>query len=158
LAGLVVAGASWVVLLVFLFQIHRPSQWPWIALFVALSFVAIGLFWMRLTRTERLALERSAELQKANEALRQEIRERVKVEESLRSVTQQLSQTQEKTRLHLRFVEALLNTIPSPVFLKDHEQKYLLTNAAFAEQVLGGTLNKPLEKQSGTSLPCFPRS
>lgn len=44
---------------------------------------------------------------------------------------------EEELRKNLRFLESLMNTIPSPVFYKDTEGRYLGCNQRFADEILG---------------------
>lgn len=59
-----------------------------------------------------------------------------------------IKQVQHALRDNLRFVETLLNTIPSPVFYKDRAGCYLGCNRLFVEQIVG----LPREQIIGRSL------
>ena len=53
---------------------------------------------------------------------------------------------------HLRFLEALVNAIPNPVFYIDKDGRYRLCNDALADQILG----LPLEEIAGKTVRDFP--
>ncbi len=55
---------------------------------------------------------------------------------------------------HLRFLEILIDTIPSPVFYKDRDGVYRGVNNAFAEQIIG----LPKERISGCTLFDLPEA
>jgi PAS domain S-box-containing protein len=55
---------------------------------------------------------------------------------------------------HLRFLEALVNAIPNPVFYLDKDGRYRLCNDALADQVLG----LPLEEIAGKTVRDFPEA
>jgi PAS domain S-box-containing protein len=80
--------------------------------------------------------------------------------ELLDAVASQLARTtwriQAETaeRSHYEFLQTLIDTIPSPVFSKDLENRYRLCNKAFAEIILG----KPKEEILGRSAFDFPDS
>ena len=70
--------------------------------------------------------ERTAELARANDDLKAEIAERKRAEERLKNTRFRLERA-------LNFTEALLTAVPTPVFYKDVEGKYLGCNRAFSE-------------------------
>ncbi len=72
---------------------------------------------------EKLVEKKTLEYTEANEKLVHEVRERRRIENSLRN--------------NLKFLETLLDTIPTPVFYKDSEGRYLGCNDILARQVLG---------------------
>jgi PAS domain S-box-containing protein len=55
---------------------------------------------------------------------------------TLRDITE-LKQEQEELQNSLKFLEALIETIPSPIFFKDKQGRYLGCNDAFAQQIVG---------------------
>lgn len=59
---------------------------------------------------------------------------------------------EEELKTHLKFLNTLLDTIPSPIFYKDRQGIYQGCNSAFAERILG--LSK--EEIVGSSLYDFP--
>jgi len=56
--------------------------------------------------------------------------------ESIRDITER-KREQEELKNNLRFLETLINTIPSPIFFKDRQGRYLGCNDAFARQIIG---------------------
>ncbi|HWR25073.1 MAG TPA: PAS domain S-box protein, partial [Methanosarcina sp.] len=84
---------------------------------------------------EKLVESRTLEYKKTNEKLTNEGSKREKIEKTL--------------LYNLKFLETLLNTIPTPVFYKDNRGRFLGCNDFFASQVLG--LQK--EKITGKILP-----
>jgi len=56
--------------------------------------------------------------------------------ESIRDITER-KREQEELKNNLRFLETLINTIPSPIFFKDRQGRYLGCNDAFARQIVG---------------------
>jgi len=56
--------------------------------------------------------------------------------ESIRDVTDR-KREQEELQNHLKFLETLIDTIPSPIFFKDKVGRYLGCNNAFAQQIMG---------------------
>ena len=56
--------------------------------------------------------------------------------ESIRDITER-KQEQEKLQNNLKFLETLIETIPSPIFFKDSKGRYLGCNDAFARQIIG---------------------
>jgi PAS domain S-box-containing protein len=89
-----------------------------------------SLLFMNLKRSEEeLAARvetRTKELRSTNEELRFELTERKRAEEALRKTNLLLEQSS-------RFTDALLSAIPTPVFYKDREGRYLGCNRAFTE-------------------------
>ena len=103
------------------------------------------------------------QLKAQNERLQQEIAERERVEEKvhtlnieleqrveertteLRSANEQLRQTHLRLERSLRFTEALLSAIPTPVFYKDTRGRYLGCNRAFTE-IMGVTPEQIMDK------------
>jgi len=56
--------------------------------------------------------------------------------ESIRDITER-KQDQEELQNNLKFLETLIETIPSPIFFKDIQGRYLGCNDAFARQIIG---------------------
>ena len=56
--------------------------------------------------------------------------------ESIRDVTER-KREQEVLQNNLKFLETLIETIPSPIFFKDRQGRYLGCNDAFARQIVG---------------------
>ena len=56
--------------------------------------------------------------------------------ESIRDITER-KQEQEELQNSLKFLETMINTIPSPIFFKDRQGRYLGCNDTFAGQILG---------------------
>ena len=61
---------------------------------------------------------------------------RVGAIESIRDITERKYE-QDELKNNLRFLEALIETIPSPIFFLDRQGRYLGCNDAFARQVIG---------------------
>lgn len=55
---------------------------------------------------------------------------------TLRDITER-KQEQEDLQNNLKFLETLIETIPSPIFFKDRQGRYLGCNDAFARQIVG---------------------
>jgi len=72
---------------------------------------------------ERLFEKRTLEYTEANEKLAQEVTERRKVENKLQN--------------NVQFLETLLDSIPSPVFQRDLNGRYVNCNESFARQIMG---------------------
>jgi PAS domain S-box-containing protein len=94
-----------------------------------ISIVSVMTMLLTSLITERNAA--FADLRGSNEDLMQEINEHRRSEEALRETNLLLEQSS-------RFTEALLSAIPTPVFYKDREGRYLGCNRAFFE-VMGVT-------------------
>ncbi len=77
----------------------------------------------RYKRLEELIGLKSAECMEVNERLAKEIIERQRVEHIFRN--------------NLRFLETLLDSIPSPVFQRDLNEVYVNCNESFARQIMG---------------------
>ena len=56
--------------------------------------------------------------------------------ESIRDITDR-KREQEELQNNLTFLETLIETIPSPIFLKDRQGRYIGCNDAFARQIVG---------------------
>jgi PAS domain S-box-containing protein len=56
--------------------------------------------------------------------------------ESIRDITES-KRAKEELENSLRFLEILINTIPSPIFYKDRQGRYIGCNESFASQILG---------------------
>ena len=56
--------------------------------------------------------------------------------ESIRDITER-KREQEELQNNLKFLETLIETIPSPIFFKDRQGRYLGCNDAFARQIVG---------------------
>lgn len=56
--------------------------------------------------------------------------------ESIRDITER-KREQEKLQNNLRFLETMINTIPSPIFVKDKQGRYSGCNDSFARQIVG---------------------
>jgi PAS domain S-box-containing protein len=56
--------------------------------------------------------------------------------ESIRDITER-KREQDELKNNLKFLETLINTIPSPFFFKDRQSRYLGCNDAFARQIVG---------------------
>ena len=56
--------------------------------------------------------------------------------ESIRDITER-KREQEVLQNNLKFLETLIETIPSPIFFKDRQGRYLGCNDAFARQIVG---------------------
>ena len=56
--------------------------------------------------------------------------------ESIRDITERKYE-QEELKNNLRFLETLIETIPSPIFFTDRQGRYMGCNDAFARQILG---------------------
>jgi PAS domain S-box-containing protein len=56
--------------------------------------------------------------------------------ESVRDITDR-KREQEELQNNLRFLETMINTIPSPIFFKDRQGRYLGCNDTFARQIVG---------------------
>ena len=56
--------------------------------------------------------------------------------ESIRDITERKHE-QEELQNNLKFLETLIETIPSPIFFKDRQGRYLGCNDAFARQIVG---------------------
>jgi len=54
--------------------------------------------------------------------------------ESIRDITER-KREQEELKNNLRFLETLINTIPSPIFFKDRQGRYLGCNERIARQI-----------------------
>ena len=67
--------------------------------------------------------------------------------ESIRDITERKHE-QEELQNNLKFLETLIETIPSPIFFKDRQGRYLGCNDAFARQIMG----IPKEKIIGKSV------
>jgi PAS domain S-box-containing protein len=74
-------------------------------------------------RLEKLVELRTLEDREANDKLAQEVNERKNIEKALRN--------------NLRFLETLLDSIPSPVFQRDRNEIYVNCNESFARQIMG---------------------
>ena len=61
---------------------------------------------------------------------------RVGAIESIRDVTERKNE-QDELKNNLRFLETLIETIPSPIFFLDKQGRYLGCNDAFARQIIG---------------------
>ena len=72
--------------------------------------------------------------------------------ESIRDITERKLE-EEKLQNNLKFLETLIETIPSPIFFKDIQGRYLGCNDAFSRQIIG----KPKEEIIGKSVYEFPR-
>ncbi len=90
----------------------------------SLGRLAINQLELRLK--ENTLNERTAELQQAITELKQENQERIKIEESLRASRDQFQQQQEFFRL-------VIDSIPSLIFVKDWDGRYLLANQTMAK-------------------------
>ncbi len=77
----------------------------------------------RYKRLEELIGLKSAECMEVNERLAKEVIERQRVEHIFRN--------------NLRFLETLLDSIPSPVFQRDLNEVYVNCNESFARQIMG---------------------
>jgi len=73
--------------------------------------------------------------------------------ESIRDITER-KREQGELQNNLRFLETMINTIPSPIFFKDRQGRYLGCNDTFARQILG----MPKESIIGKSVYEFPES
>ena len=62
--------------------------------------------------------------------------ERIGAIESIRDVSER-KREQEVLQNNLKFLETLIETIPSPIFFKDRQGRYLGCNDAFARQIVG---------------------
>lgn len=71
------------------------------------------------------------------EQLRQRIAKLEQEVASLQQREQRLQEKDEQQQTRLQLLEALINTIPSPVFYKDIEGRYQDCNPLFASQILG---------------------
>jgi len=71
--------------------------------------------------------------------------------ESIRDITERKLE-EEKLQNNLKFLETLIETIPSPIFFKDIQGRYLGCNDAFARQIIG----KPKKEIIGKSVYEFP--
>ena len=56
--------------------------------------------------------------------------------ESIRDITES-KRAKEELQSNLRFLEILINTIPSPIFYKDRQGRYIGCNESFARQIMG---------------------
>jgi len=56
--------------------------------------------------------------------------------ESIRDITER-KREQEELKNNMRFLETLIDTIPSPIFFKDRQGRYMGCNDAFAQQIVG---------------------
>ncbi|MGZ6230469.1 MAG: PAS domain S-box protein [Syntrophales bacterium] len=56
--------------------------------------------------------------------------------ESIRDITER-KREQEELQNNLRFLETMINTIPSPIFVKDRQGRYSGCNDSFARQIVG---------------------
>ena len=56
--------------------------------------------------------------------------------ESIRDITER-KREQEELQNNLRFLETMINTIPSPIFFKDRQGRYSGCNDTFARQIVG---------------------
>ena len=56
--------------------------------------------------------------------------------ESIRDITES-KRAKEELQSSLRFLEILINTIPSPIFYKDRQGRYIGCNESFARQIIG---------------------
>ena len=72
---------------------------------------------------ERLIEKRTLEYAEANAKLAQEVLERRKIEKTLMNT--------------VSFLETLLNNVPSPVFQRDLNERYINCNESFARQIMG---------------------
>jgi len=72
--------------------------------------------------------------------------------ESIRDITER-KREQEELQNNLKFLETLIETIPSPIFFKDRQGRYLGCNDAFARQIIG----MPKEEIIGKSVHEFPK-
>jgi PAS domain S-box-containing protein len=71
--------------------------------------------------------------------------------ESIRDMTER-KREQKELQNNLKFLETLIETIPSPIFFKDIQGRYLGCNDAFARQIIG----MPKEEIIGKSVYEFP--
>lgn len=78
--------------------------------------------------------------------------ERIGAIESIRDVTER-KREQEVLQNNLKFLETLIETIPSPIFFKDRQGRYLGCNDAFARQIVG----LPKESIIGKSIYELPK-
>ena len=95
-----------------------------------LGYHGTGMDITQRRRTQRLLQERTAALERANAEMERQVRERT-----------------EALRGQLSFLRQLLEAIPTPIFYKDTQARYLGANPAF-ELVLG----KPIEQVIGKRL------
>ena len=72
---------------------------------------------------------------------------------TLRDITE-LKEEQEELQNSLKFLEALIETIPSPIFFKDKQGRYIGCNDAFAQQIVG----LPKENIIGKSVFDLPKA
>ena len=68
--------------------------------------------------------------------------------ESIRDITERKYE-QEELKNNLRFLETLIETIPSPIFYTDRQGRYLGCNDAFARQIFG----MPKERTGPEAIP-----
>jgi hypothetical protein len=92
-------------------------------LLITLSCALLGLVLARTLKMERLASERLAALAEANA---------------------ELKTLQESSRGQLRFLVALINALPNPLFYKDTAGVFRLCNKRFAGHVLGLSIDRIL--------------
>jgi len=95
-----------------------------------LGYHGTGMDITQRRRTQRLLQERTAALERANAEMERQVRERT-----------------EALRGQLSFLRQLLEAIPTPIFYKDTQARYLGANPAF-ELVLG----QPIEQVIGKRL------
>lgn len=114
----------------FIYNPNPEPDYTWVrrvmaALVSVLLLAGTGLILLLIfNRTLKTAVtKRTSDLLRLNEKLIKQIRERKQAEISLRN--------------NFQFLEALLDTIPNPIFYKDRHGIYTGCNKAFAEEILG---------------------
>ena len=93
-----------------------------------LGYHGTGMDITQRRRTQRLLQERTEALERANAEMEQQVQQRT-----------------EELRQQLSFLQQLLEAIPTPIFYKDTQARYLGGNAAF-EQVVGKTMREVIGK------------
>lgn len=95
-----------------------------------ISGLTLIIFLLALNISKRKKAEN--ELSKINNELEQIIKEKTA---NLQQKIFERKQTEKKLQENLHFMELLIDTIPTPIFFKDTEGKYLRCNEAFATNI-----------------------
>jgi PAS domain S-box-containing protein len=84
----------------------------------------------------------SQKLKQLDQSLQEAERKLREKEEQFRDHAAGREATENKLRSYLKLMDALINTIPNPIYFKDAEGVYLGCNRVFAKQILGLTRDR----------------
>ena len=87
----------------------------------------------------RLCSQKLKQLDQSHQEAERKLREK---EEQFRDHAAGREATENKLRSYLKLMDALINTIPNPIYFKDAEGVYMGCNRVFAKQILGLTRDR----------------